>query len=200
LVVERWDGEKLTATTFASDDLLVFADPYVGAVVPTSPRDVWVVGSQDEHSTFATHWDGRRWNESRLRGGPARCIEDETLSDAVAVGGRGRWTVGSTFCDEEGGQLAVTRYWTGSRWRVVENRLPFGTHLTAVDAGSPRIVWAVGGFTGASRGLVVRWDGRRWSRVPLSVGLPGGLRGVAVAGRGDVWAVGGRTVLRYSSG
>jgi hypothetical protein len=187
---------------------LIHGYAYVGAVVAASPRDVWVVGAAiGDHSPFAARWDGNSWRESTLPGSPARCGWDEQLDGGVAVAGRGRWAVGSTFCDDLGGQLPLARYWNGTRWRVVETGFGFDRALFAVDASSPRDVWAVGSdFSRTSHGttvwagMVARWNGARWTKVPFPLTRSGSLHGIAVVSPSDVWAIGERMVVRYSSG
>ena len=206
-VAEHWDGSRLSLTMIPVSHTTINGNPYVGAVVPASSRDVWVVGAAiGEHSSFATHWSGRSWRESALPGGPARCPEDEQLDGGVAVAGRGRWAVGSTFCDEEGGQLPLARHWNGTHWRVVETGFGFDRAFFAVDASSPRDVWAVGSDVSRMShgntvwaGMVARWDGARWTRVPFPLTRSGSLHGVAVVSPSDVWAIGERLVVRYSS-
>jgi len=192
---EHWNGSNLSLTMIPVSYTMA-SGAWVGAVIPASPSDVWVVGA-NEHESFAAHWNGTSWRESALPGGPSRCVENEDLADGVAVAGRGRWAVGSTFCDDLGGQLPLTIYWNGTRWREVETGFGFNQYLSAVDASSQRNVWAAGGdFSSRSEALVARWDGVRWRRVPFRLATSGGLRGITIASSDDIWVIGARVVVR----
>ena len=174
----------------------------VAALVATSPRDVWAIGNLlTDRIPVAMHLSGAAWRETSLPipiALPGICDPDAMVSGGVAVGGSTRWAVGSTFCDEAGGQLALTERWDGTRWRTVKTGLGYNTHLTAIDASSPRDVWAAGGRNDLKRGLVERWNGVRWTAVPFSLARPGLLSGIAVASPRDVWAVGEGMIVRYS--
>jgi hypothetical protein len=127
--------------------------------VSTSPRDLWIVGTDANDRTFVAHWNGRRWSVRR----GARTAY---YTDVAASSSRDVWVVGLT-----GNDRPLLLHWNGQRWRKMH--LPYrgrGTpRFDAIDASGPRDVWVAGtAHVDASNkdfGIVQHWDGRRWRAI-----------------------------------
>jgi hypothetical protein len=189
-----------------------------------SRRDVWALGSLTAgaaQTPLVTHWNGRRWRRV-----PTPALGDARLT-AIAALPRGQvWVVGrrrvhvSVTDPAEEGELErpFVLHRQGGRWQLhdistVAPECPWlddepggpptwiwhcETVLTAIDAASPRDVWALG-TTGAVdfAGFhvpVLHWNGTRWTQrtgPPRPPGRSGGRSAVDVAALapGDVWAL-----------
>jgi len=104
------------------------------------------------------------------------------------------WAVG--FDQNAGGlEQTLIENWDGTAWTVVPspNVAGLNNQLTAVRAGSPTDIWAVGESfaTGTDQPLILHWGGGTWTRVASP--NPGGrayLEAVRVVSPTDAWAVG----------
>lgn len=153
----------------------------------TAPSDGWVVGSAGESlvgdgiDTLTEHWDGARW---RVVPSPAVPQSDEALTGVSSTSPDNAWAVG--WQDPYGTTRvhALLLHWDGQSWSEVDGPAGAGI-VSAVDARTPRDVWAVG------VGLTEHFDGTRWSvvRSPRGDVRP---EAVTTLAAGDAWAVGSR--------
>jgi hypothetical protein len=121
------------------------------------------------------------------------------------------WAVGlSSSADTDLNSLI--EHWNGSSWTVTPSAVPGSvtSDLAGVHAISAANIWAVGGYTDASRErtLTLHWNGTAWKQVPSpSVGSFPGLNAVDAVSATDVWAVGAyslpsgfRTLIEHWNG
>ncbi|NUR85779.1 MAG: hypothetical protein HOY71_17010, partial [Nonomuraea sp.] len=132
-VLVRWDGRSWRRETL----------PRKGAwldltrVDASSPRNVWVVASDNESGEDGLlHYDGRRW----------RFLGLKTVSEALAMGGQRAWA----FTDGHASLYDGTR-------RLRSDRVPF--EVSAADALSDGDIWAVGRESGEFRPAIAHFDG-----------------------------------------
>ncbi len=156
----HWDGTSWTQ----------FVNPLDGyfSMSATSTDDVWLAGQLGGRG-FA-HWDGQTWS---YVDSPQLGVHGGIVIGVTALSKKNAWAVGYTYTDDINGEpdRAVIEHWDGHKWSIVpcpHSRQPYDM-LTAVDAGSPHDVWAVG-TTGKDevrrRGhrFMLHWDGTSWTR------------------------------------
>lgn len=180
--------QRRTSRGWVTDPGSRIAEGLIEAIDSTSASDAWAVGYQGGAGSITTidalalHWDGRRWQPTRL---PTERLSDpngdtvDSLNDVAVAPSHGAWAVGS---DQVGG---VAFRWDGRRW----TRTPM--------SNAPRALFAV-----ASRGTqtlsvgsgptVLRWAGSRWEHERVADSqLRGSLNDLAIASADESWAVGG---------
>lgn len=176
------------APTFAWQTVLSDVPGAMLSVWGSSGRDVYVVGAQSQDGTgpHALHFNGAGWTRlnTGLRSGDLWWVHGASPDAVFMVGS------GGTVLQYNPMTRAMTRMMTPS---------PAPT-LFGVWGLARNDVWAVGGDTRASTGVLWHYDGNAWS----NVALPGDLGATAVLykvwgrARDDVWVVGANgTTVHY---
>ncbi|GAA4631926.1 hypothetical protein GCM10023196_063240 [Actinoallomurus vinaceus] len=173
----HWDGVQWQTVTPPPALPKAFY-PDLRTVAASSPTDVWVFGSDANSLVFGHHWDGVTWQTTEFG-------KDVVIRDAVALGPRDAWFIGTTGL--ETGEKPIAEHYDGDTWTTFD--LP--GNPTAISAVAADDVWAVGQANGDAAAM--HWDGRQWETAALpkpSVGP--GVRVVSsdvlATGPDDVWA------------
>lgn len=183
----RWNGYSWT--THALGDFRA------SDAVVRGKNDVWVVGSDEQGTARAMHWNGERWRKTTMPDHPI---------GITAAPGAGVWAVGvREYEDQERLGLVSIMRLRGGEWRRVpipKVTLPPGedsglAELRDITVLSPDDIWAVGTIVwnppegdGPMRTLLLHWNGERW-RVEIGDGDPEeSYVAVAPDGAGGVWA------------
>lgn len=167
--VLRWNGVRWMGMAKFSGEGGMLS----GAVV-LSPDDVWVFGASSGVGDW--HFNGARWQHSGSL----------ALVGAGAISQNDIWAFGGT----------TVANWNGRVWAPdsVTSLLPGNTQLchsrvTAIDAESPRNVWAAatGGcqdFQGPF--VLLHFNGSAWSRAAIDLQM-GSAQTVTSDGHGGIW-------------
>jgi len=159
-LVEHWNGSSWGVQQSVDPSNV---DNELLAVKAISPSDVWAVGYSTDGTgdhPLIEHYEGHSW--SQVSG--AALSGQGALSAVSADGSGGVWAVGST-----GGVSTRTlvEHWSGATWTKATTPNPSTREnaLLGVTAITPKNVWAVGYFGGASghRSLIEHWNGSSWS-------------------------------------
>jgi len=134
------------------------------------PSDVWVFGdgnvtaiSASKLTSFAAHFNGRRWSASRMptRGGagPVSALSED---DMWAITGQGLYA-------RHASGPRVAR-WNGKSWQLTaaQPSLPRAAMLYSILALSNRDVWVAGSAPNPRNGsspFAEHWNGRVWQDV-----------------------------------
>ena len=174
--IMHWDGTQWQTVTPPAPPSASY--PTLRTVAASSPTDVWVFGSDANGLVFGHHWDGAIWGTTGFG-------KDVVIRDAVALGPRDVWFVGTTGL--ETGEKPIAEHFDGDRWTAFD--LPGDPK--AISAVAADDIWAVGQANGDATAM--HWDGRQWETAALpkpSVGS--GVRVVSsdilATGPDDVWA------------
>ena len=178
------------APSFAWQTVLSDVPGAMLSIWGSSSRDVYVVGAQaqDGSGPYALHFDGRAWTRlnTSQRSGDLWWVHGAAADSVFMVGS------GGTVLRYNPTTRAMTRMTTPSA----------APTLFGVWGPSASDVWAVGGDTRASTGVLWHFDGNAWS----NVALPGNVGDTAILykvwGRAanDVWAVGANGTTVYYDG
>jgi hypothetical protein len=179
-VLRHWDGVRWSV------GFRLPAGAYVISADEIAPDDVWAVGQREVsggQETYAVHWDGSSWTESRLPSEPSGSF----LLRVSALSADSVYVTGTTIQGESANP--ITLVWNGTAWtraRGVLARLQFFDAHSATDAwGSGVPVRTTGPM------IIAHWNGRSWRQVAL-----GGIQGtdlvedVSAIAANDVWASG----------
>jgi hypothetical protein len=133
---------------------------YLNALAATSPRNAWVVGSED-CDTLIMHWNGISWKQVPSPSPTCYiCAYGDQLNGVAATSARNAWAIGLIGHTTGSGPLMLR--WNGTAWKQV--RSP-ASGLTAVAAVSARDAWAIGWMdtpNGRGKGVIVHWNGTSW--------------------------------------
>jgi hypothetical protein len=159
----------------------------------SSPRDVWIVGHNDQNRGLMWHYDGTNWTDVKLsttQGGNIQGPID--LSAIYGFGPDNIFAVGKRIYDNPKPppnflDSSLIIHFDGRQWR--EMRVENGRFLRAIWGSSPSQLW-VGGVTTT----VFQYDGASWKRdsLPVVVQSDGFFVMEAFEGTpsGDVFAIG----------
>jgi hypothetical protein len=154
-------------------------------VAAVSPRDVWVVGEDEQTGRAHTaRWDGAAWKLY-----PIYKPSTVKLNAVAAVPGtHALWAAGTRIPDA--GQSIVAHF-NGSTWRRM--RAPGHGELTSVAVHSAHDVWAVGAncFAAEPCPIIDRWNGTTWRSVTgvgVKLDIPEAV--AIVPGSNHAWVVG----------
>ncbi len=174
----------------------------------------WAVGSYQAPGgggfNQALRFNGKHWTQAKVpQAGGMQTSDNNSLSAISCPATSDCWAVG--FYNKGGANNEVL-HWNGKRWSSVEVPEP-GSHgsgainnLDAISCTSRSSCWAVGVFTGKSKGFLnqtLHWNGRNWSHV--SAPNPGGtessafniLEGVSCVSPSNCWAAGDMETTAY---
>jgi hypothetical protein len=145
------------------------------AVIAAAKDDAWVFGGTNPggpSSPAAEHWNGKRWQASRLPAGLNGFIVAAAASSANNV-----WAVGEGY---------VLR-WNGVRWTVAKSWSQ-AAEITSVAAISPSDVWVFGSSNFSSEPSVGAWhyNGRTWARAG---GIADAIYRASALSAGNIWAI-----------
>jgi hypothetical protein len=171
-LAERWDGQRWRAV--GVPDQASSTSTSLESITCRSSRDCVSTGSYGDSDgsrrTLAESWDGARWSivatpnpPVRVTGNDLPAVSCTVAARCVAVGVRGRGTVGSR---------AFSETWTGNAWRVDTMGHPGGADADSALGGvscSPTthvVCMGVGNVNtgGATRPLAEKWTGSEWHR------------------------------------
>lgn len=122
----------------------------------------------------------------------------DALYGVTALASNDVWAVGTSERYPSPVQPLI-EHWDGATWSIVDSpALPGPSGLFAIDAASPKDIWAIGQFNpnSALGTLIEHWDGTTWSIVQspdpgAGNGLPQAqLIGIDAVSSNDVWIVG----------
>lgn len=173
----HWDGSQWRAVTPPPAPAKA-SYPYLRTVAASSPTDVWMFGSDNNSRVFGHHWDGVTWQTTEFG-------QDVVIRDAVALGPRDVWFVGTTGLAT--GEKPIAEHYDGDRWTTFD--LPGDPETISAVASDD--IWVAGQANGDA--ATMHWDGRQWETSPLpKPSVPSGVRVVAndilATGPDEVWA------------
>jgi hypothetical protein len=159
-VIVHWNGRRLRSMKPFEPSL---GNGQMTGIAALAGNDIWAVGNDYKSYTVgrpvAVHWDGRRWQRAQLP------TTSGWLYDLTAIATDDVWAVG------QAASRPLVLHWNGRVWTAIATPAPGSkSALYAVDGGTAKDVWALGGknLAGPSYGqeeLMLHWDGRRWSNV-----------------------------------
>jgi hypothetical protein len=199
LVIEHWDGSAWRPLAGPADlTNLTQASVNDGVVGAPSATDLWTFPDLNGPSgdvLYALHWNGRRWQQFRLKGASA-------IGSTAAFSQSDAWAFGEAPTKQSGlgfGPPYAARY-DGHAWRRVA--MP-GVPII-VNPLAPADIWAFGPTRKTAINtrtkevmIAMRWDGKTWQVLPVPrLALPGNrelpiVYSFAAFGRRDLWATEG---------
>ena len=159
------------------------ADPSVHLqdVSAESASDVWAVGytQGDIQEPAIVRWDGNGVSgvPTNLGSSAPGGIVPGQLFGVSADSTTDAWAVGNVSPVHSHMFQSLVLRWDGSRWSRVPspNPSPLFNELDAVQANSPRDVWAEGAYFNPRDHqhlvFVIHWDGSGWSTVHVPTGI-----------------------------
>jgi hypothetical protein len=197
-MVQRWNGSRWAVVPSPNVSSL---DNVLSGVDTVSADDAWAVGYANRatprglfHRSLIEHWNGSTW---RVVPAPQAGTSDNDLWAVTALSATNVWAVGN----QNVGRFTfrpLVQHWNGRAWTLVRVPSPpltgTGASLFGVAAGSPRDIWAVGGYDTGTRfqPLVEHFNGDRWASIPAPVAGSAVLNRVSLLPSGTGWAVGAR--------
>lgn len=173
----HWDGAQWQTVTPPPAPAKAFY-PDLREVAASSPTDVWAFGSDANSLVFGHHWDGTTWRTTEFG-------KDVVIRDAVTLGSRDAWFVGTTGLETS--EKPIAEHYDGDRWTTFA--LPGAPETVSAVASDD--IWAIGQVNGAPSAM--HWDGRQWETNALPTpSVPSGVRvsasDILATGPDDVWA------------
>lgn len=192
-LILRWNGTNWSRmeNTGSMQDIARLDD-----IVALSPNNLWVVGQDDNGSSFILRWDGTIWVNV-----PVPLIEGQTpfLSKITATANSELWVIGQS--KKSGSVTPVVLRYSGSSWASFA--VPNGSGgLYAISASPDGSVWIAGSD---SYPTALRWNGSQLELIPIARSLaPPGFetQSLIANASNDVWLLGysGQSALLHWDG